>query len=180
MEHEEGATIELLDALIDKRHRSYMSAVRGRSLGTFRARVPMSTMPIYRRWIPRLRDSGPLSIARLVEGDMLAEGVMNSSSRMALRHELDANVGGPPNDPTRCVTYCKVWPKGVEPPDCYCHMRCVPNISREEDIEEVQKAGAISQFCHFHEWIDTSISRRDQQYLAWLKKVDDDVRKSER
>ena len=33
-------------------------------------------------------------------------------------------------------------------------------------------------FCHFHEWIDTSISRRDQQYVVWLKKVDDDVHKS--
>ena len=53
MEHEEGATPELLDALIDKRHRSYMSAVRGTSLGTFRACVPMSTMPIHRRWVPR-------------------------------------------------------------------------------------------------------------------------------
>ena len=37
-----------------------------------------------------------------------------------------------------------------------------------------------THFCHFHEWIDTSISRRDQQYVAWLKKVDDDVRKCER
>ena len=53
MAHEEGATPELLDALVDKRHRSYMSAVRGISLGTFRARVPMSTMPIHRRWVPR-------------------------------------------------------------------------------------------------------------------------------
>ena len=44
MAHEERATPELLDALVDKRHRSYMSAVRGISLGTFRARVPMSTM----------------------------------------------------------------------------------------------------------------------------------------
>ena len=44
MAHEEGATPELLDALVDKRHRLYMSAVRGISLGTFRARVPMSTM----------------------------------------------------------------------------------------------------------------------------------------
>jgi len=35
-----------------------------------------------------------------------------------------------------------------------------------------------THFCHFHEWIDTSISRRDQQYVAWLKKVDNDVRKS--
>ena len=53
MTHEEGATPELFDALVDKRHRSYMSAVRGISLGTFRARVPMSTMPIHRRWVPR-------------------------------------------------------------------------------------------------------------------------------
>jgi len=35
-----------------------------------------------------------------------------------------------------------------------------------------------THFCHFHEWIDTSISPRDQQYVAWLKKVDYDVRKS--
>jgi len=53
MAHEEGATPELLDALVDKRHRSYMSAVRGISLGMFRARVPMSTMPIHHRWVPR-------------------------------------------------------------------------------------------------------------------------------
>ena len=53
MAHEEGATPELLDALVDKRHRSYMSAVRGIRLGTFRARVPMSTMPIHCRWVPR-------------------------------------------------------------------------------------------------------------------------------
>ena len=53
MEHEEGATPELLDALVDKRHRSYMSAVRGISLGTFRARVLMSTMLIHHRSVPR-------------------------------------------------------------------------------------------------------------------------------
>ena len=53
MEHEKGATPELLDTLVDKGHRSYMSAVRGISLGTFRARVPMSTMPIHRCWILR-------------------------------------------------------------------------------------------------------------------------------
>jgi len=35
-----------------------------------------------------------------------------------------------------------------------------------------------THFCHFYEWIDTSISPRDQQYVAWLKKVDEDVRKS--
>ena len=53
MAHEEGATPELLDALVDKHHRSYMSVVRGISLGTFRARLPMSTMPIHRSWVPR-------------------------------------------------------------------------------------------------------------------------------
>ena len=53
MEHQEGATPELLDALVDKRHRLYMSAVCGISLGTFRARVPMSTMLIHRCWVPR-------------------------------------------------------------------------------------------------------------------------------
>ena len=46
-------TPELLDPRIDAKHRSYMSAVRGSSLSTFRARVPMSTMPIHRRWLPR-------------------------------------------------------------------------------------------------------------------------------
>ena len=55
MAHEEGATPELLDALVDKRHRSYKSAVCGISLGMFRARVPLSTMPIHRRWVPRYR-----------------------------------------------------------------------------------------------------------------------------
>ena len=55
MAHEKGATPELLDALIDKCHLSYRSAVHGISLVTFRARVPMSTMPIHRRWVPRYR-----------------------------------------------------------------------------------------------------------------------------
>ena len=36
-----------------------------------------------------------------------------------------------------------------------------------------------THWCHFHEWIDTWITHRDQQYMAWLKKVDDDVRKCE-
>ena len=45
---------------------------------------------------------------------------MSSSSRAALRREMEAHLGGPPNDPNRCITDCKVWPKGVEPPYCYC------------------------------------------------------------
>ena len=60
------------------------------------------------------------------------------------------------------------------------------------NIEEVQKRGATSclqkyagedthtHWCHFHEWIEMWITRRDQQYMAWLKKVDEDVRNCER
>ena len=55
----------------------------------------------------------------------------SSFSRAAFRREMEANLGLSPNDPNRCITDCKVWPKGVEPPDCYCQMRCVPNISRD-------------------------------------------------
>ena len=55
----------------------------------------------------------------------------SSFSRTAFRREMEANLGPSPNDPNRCITDYKVWPKGVEPPDCYCQMRCVPNISRD-------------------------------------------------
>jgi len=67
-----------------------MSAVRGISLGTFRARVPMSTMSIHRRWVPRLRASGLLPIARLVEGDLT-----NSARRprdKAARFQFDMSL----------------------------------------------------------------------------------------
>ena len=37
-----------------------------------------------------------------------------------------------------------------------------------------------THWCHFHEWIDTWITRRDQQYMEWLKKVDEDVHNCER
>ena len=74
----------------------------------------------------------------------------SSFSRAAFRREMEANLGPSPNDPNRCITDCKVWPKGVEPPDCYCQIRCVPIISRDyetfgqrywccKNIEEVQK-----------------------------------------
>ena len=33
---------------------------------------------------------------------------------------------------------------------------------------------------YYIEWIDMWITRRDQQYIEWLKKVDEDVRKYER
>ncbi|WVZ88790.1 hypothetical protein U9M48_035264 [Paspalum notatum var. saurae] len=62
-------TPELLDAATDRKHRSYFSAVLGCSLGQFRARVPMETMVLDPRWLPRLRTSGLLPLARLVEGE---------------------------------------------------------------------------------------------------------------
>ncbi|WVZ55281.1 LOW QUALITY PROTEIN: hypothetical protein U9M48_005962 [Paspalum notatum var. saurae] len=62
-------TPQLLDAATDMKHRSYFSAVLGCSLGHFRARVPMETMALDHRWVPRLRASGLLPLARLVEGD---------------------------------------------------------------------------------------------------------------
>ena len=37
-----------------------------------------------------------------------------------------------------------------------------------------------SFFVDFHEWIDTWITHRNQQYMEWLKKVNEDLRKCER
>ncbi|WVZ88202.1 hypothetical protein U9M48_034747 [Paspalum notatum var. saurae] len=62
-------TPELLDAAMDRKHRSYFSDVLGCSLGQFRARIPMETMVLDPRWLPRLRASGLLPLARLVEGE---------------------------------------------------------------------------------------------------------------
>ncbi|WVZ95502.1 hypothetical protein U9M48_041257 [Paspalum notatum var. saurae] len=62
-------TPQLLDAATDMKHRSYFGFVLGCSLGQFRARVPMETMALDHRWLPRLRASGLLPLARLVEGD---------------------------------------------------------------------------------------------------------------
>ncbi|KAF8664446.1 hypothetical protein HU200_054618 [Digitaria exilis] len=53
MAHEGGATPELFDAHVDMRHRSYVSVVHGVNQGTFWAFVPMVTMPIDPRWLPR-------------------------------------------------------------------------------------------------------------------------------
>ena len=68
---------------------------------------------------------------------------MSSSSRAAVCREMEAHLGGPPNDPTRCVIDCKVWPKDVEPPYCYCQMRCVPNISREYETFGARGIGLV-------------------------------------
>ena len=37
-----------------------------------------------------------------------------------------------------------------------------------------------THWCHFHEWIDTWITHRDQQYMEWLKKMNENLRKGER
>ena len=37
-----------------------------------------------------------------------------------------------------------------------------------------------THWCYFHEWIDTWITHRDKQYMEWLKKVNEDLRKGER
>ena len=64
---------------------------------------------------------------------LCAYSIMTSSSRADIRREMEAHMGGPPDDPNRCITDCKVWPKGEEPLDCYCQMRCVANISCEHE-----------------------------------------------
>ena len=40
----------------------------------------------------------------------------SSFSRAAFHRKMETNFGPSPNDPNRCITDCKVWPKGVEPP----------------------------------------------------------------
>ena len=85
-------TPELFDTDMDTRHRSYSSAVLQRPLGQVRSRVPIETMPLDHRWLPRfaflrfymsfnyvqlyayrfvcrLAKVGLLPLARLVEGD---------------------------------------------------------------------------------------------------------------
>jgi hypothetical protein len=44
---------ELFDEAVDRHHRSYVSAVLGRSLGTIRCRTTRTLMPIHRWWIPK-------------------------------------------------------------------------------------------------------------------------------
>jgi hypothetical protein len=45
---------ELFDEAVDRHHRSYVSAVLGRSSGTIRCRTTRTLMPIHQRWIPLL------------------------------------------------------------------------------------------------------------------------------
>jgi hypothetical protein len=46
-------SLELLDETIDKQHRSYLSAICGRRLGTVRARTSRHLLPLHPRWIPK-------------------------------------------------------------------------------------------------------------------------------
>lgn len=46
-------TPELLHHGTDVKHRSYASSVLGEDLGHLRARVPLETLPLDARWLPR-------------------------------------------------------------------------------------------------------------------------------
>lgn len=54
MAHEVHDTPELLDARLDQRHRSYLSAVAGHdNLPVLRLRGPMELMRLDQRWFPK-------------------------------------------------------------------------------------------------------------------------------
>jgi hypothetical protein len=44
---------ELFDETVDRHHRSYVSTVLGRPLGTIRCRMTRTLMPIHQWWIPK-------------------------------------------------------------------------------------------------------------------------------
>jgi hypothetical protein len=44
---------ELFDEVVDRHHRSYVSAVLGRPLGAIRCRTTRTLLPIHPRWIPK-------------------------------------------------------------------------------------------------------------------------------
>ncbi|XP_066166193.1 uncharacterized protein [Oryza sativa Japonica Group] len=58
---------ELLDPAIDQRHRSYLTAVEGAQLGTFRPRSSRERLLVHDSFVERLREAGLLPLARLVE-----------------------------------------------------------------------------------------------------------------
>lgn len=51
-------------------------------------------------------------------------------TRAEIRREMDRHCGPPPDDPSRNIVECKVWPKQAELPDCHCGLRSVPKVSR--------------------------------------------------
>nr|CAE05885.3 OSJNBa0044K18.27 [Oryza sativa Japonica Group] len=60
-------TPQLLDPAIDHRHRSYLTAVQGAQLGTFRARTCGELLTVHDSFVERLREAGLLPMCRLVE-----------------------------------------------------------------------------------------------------------------
>jgi hypothetical protein len=44
---------KLFDEMVDRHHRSYVSAVLGGPLGTIRCRTTRTLMPIHQQWIPK-------------------------------------------------------------------------------------------------------------------------------
>ncbi|WVZ95908.1 hypothetical protein U9M48_041614 [Paspalum notatum var. saurae] len=84
---EEGSTPDLLDPVIDSGHRSYLSAVEHKSLGTFQCRPPKEVLELDDRWLQRLRGVGLLTFCRLVEG-----GPVGRHGRPRLRLMIDNSL----------------------------------------------------------------------------------------
>jgi hypothetical protein len=52
-ELEAYVTPQLLDRDIDRRHRSFLSAVLGEDVGHVRSRTTRTLLPIHDRWVPK-------------------------------------------------------------------------------------------------------------------------------
>jgi hypothetical protein len=52
-ELEAYVTPQLLDMDIDRRHRSFLSAVLGEDVGHMRSRTTRTLLPIHDRWVPK-------------------------------------------------------------------------------------------------------------------------------
>ncbi|KAG2600582.1 hypothetical protein PVAP13_5KG527921 [Panicum virgatum] len=61
----------LLDPVIDSSHRSFFAAVEHRALEVLRPRSPGEATSIHHDWVDRLRESGLLTLGRLVEGGLV-------------------------------------------------------------------------------------------------------------
>ncbi|CAN6277824.1 unnamed protein product [Urochloa humidicola] len=98
---------------------------------------------------------------------------------------MEAMEGAPPNDPDRSILDPKRWPKDEVAPECHCGMNCVVATSFEggtygrrywccqriDEITTSSQGGSSrtrppdTRVCHFTEWIDNSISWKDQ--MRW-------------
>ncbi|WVZ78318.1 LOW QUALITY PROTEIN: hypothetical protein U9M48_026054 [Paspalum notatum var. saurae] len=79
---------ELFDEAVDRKHRSYLSAVLGESLGTIRARTSRQLMLIHELWIPKLHAAGLLPLARLVEGDKMRAEVRQADRMTRFQYDF--------------------------------------------------------------------------------------------